>query len=240
MDNHRQIFREGRRFFEKKEYEKAEKCFVSLLKANEKFADVHNMLGVIYHANGQFTRSIECFEKAIKINPHYTEALLNLAVLYNDLGKYKKALALYDKVTPAGSKKKKEKIDPFIKNKLANKHADLGEMYEGVGLYTEAISEFEKALALRPQFLDIRSKLGICLREEGQHKEAIKIFNHILKENPKYTHARVQLGVTYFAQGENKKALETWNQALKQNPKDEAAKMYLKLVNGHSTSGKNA
>jgi tetratricopeptide (TPR) repeat protein len=188
------------------------------------------MLGVIYHASGQFTRSIECFEKAIKINPHYTEALLNLAVLYNDLGKYKKASALYAKVYPPGARKKKEKIDPFIKNKLANKHAELGDLYEGIGLYPEAISEYERALELRPKFLDIRSKLAVCLREEGRKDEALKIFGQILKMNPHYSQARVQLGITYFAAGEKKKALEAWKTILKSNPHDESAKMYLKLV----------
>lgn len=230
MDNPLEIFREGKRYFEKKDYEKAEKCFVALLRSNRNFADVHNMLGVIYHASGQFTRSIECFEKAIKINPHYTEALLNLAVLYNDLGQYKKAAALYAKVYPSGSKRKKEKIDPFIKNKLANKHAELGDLYEGIGLYPEAISEYERALKLRPHFLDIRSKLAVCLREEGNKTEAIKIFGQILKENPRYSQARIQLGITYFASGDRKKAFQAWKAILDTNPNDESARMYLKLA----------
>ncbi len=230
MENHRQLLQEARHLFEKKEYENAEKCLSRLLQSHKNYADVHNMLGVIHHASGQFTRSIQSFEKAIKINPHYTEALLNLAVLYNDLGKYKKASALYEKVYPGESKKKREKIDPFIKNKLANKHAELGDIYEGVGLYSEAILEYEKALDLRPKFLDIRAKLGICLREEGEHKKAIQVFNEVIKQNPKFSQARIQLGVTYYASGEKKKALATWNQALKNNPEDESAKMYLSLA----------
>jgi len=232
MDNHRKLFLEGRRFFEKKDYEKAEKYFLNLVKENENFADVYNMLGVIYHANGQFSNSIECFEKAIKINPNYTEALLNLAVLYNDLGKYKKANTLYSRVHARKDKKKKEKMDPFIKNKLANKHAELGDIYEGIGVYPEAIAEYQKALELGPKFLDIHSKLALCYREEGKYAQAIKILTQVIKINPKYSQARVQLGVTLYAAGQKKKAIETWKAAIKQNPKDESAKMYLKLADG--------
>ncbi len=232
MDNHRKMFLEGRRYFEKKEYDKAEKYFLNLVKENQNFADVYNMLGVIYHANGQFTGSIENFEKAIKINPNYTEALLNLAVLYNDLGKYKKANTLYSRVHSRKNKKKKEKMDPFIKNKLANKHAELGDIYEGIGVYPEAIAEYQKALELGPKFLDIHSKLALCYREEGKYAQAIKILSQVIKINPKYTQARVQLGVTLYAAGQKKKAIETWKSAIKQNPKDESAKMYLKLAEG--------
>lgn len=230
MDNHRKMFLEGRRYFEKKEYDKAEKYFLNLVKENQNFADVYNMLGVIYHANGQFTGSIENFEKAIKINPNYTEALLNLAVLYNDLGKYKKANALYSRVHSRKNKKKKEKMDPFIKNKLANKHAEIGDIYEGIGVYPDAIAEYQKALELGPKFLDIHSKLALCYREEGKYAQAIKILAQVIKINPKYTQARVQLGVTLYASGQKKKAIETWKAAIKQNPKDESAKMYLKLA----------
>ncbi len=232
MEKHLQLFSDGKRFFEKKDYDRAEKCFVALLRTHRNFADVYNMLGVIYHINGQFSRAIECFESATKINPQYTEALLNLAVLYNDLGQYKKASALYKKVHPPEARKKREKVDPFIKNKLANKHAELGDIYEGIGLYPEAIREFEQALQLRPKFLDIRTKLAICLREEGRHREAIKIFTEVLKTNEKYSQARVQLGITHYALGEKTKAIKVWKEAVKLDPENGSAKMYLKLSEG--------
>ena len=229
LENDQQLFEEGKRAFEKRDYEKAEKCFNALLKIHKNFADVWNMLGVIYHSSGDFTQSIKSFQKALKINPHYTEALLNLAVLYNDLGKYKKAAELYQRVQADRSGNKKEKMDPFIKNKLANQHASLGDIYQGIGLYTEAIAEYEKALQLRPQFLDIKLKLAVCLREEGNYPASIKKLSEVAKANPKFTQARVQLGVTAYASGDKKKALLAWKEVLKVNPKDESAKMYLRL-----------
>ncbi len=33
------------------------------------FADVQNMLGVIYHERGQFARAQRCFEQALQLNP---------------------------------------------------------------------------------------------------------------------------------------------------------------------------
>jgi len=230
IETDQQLFEEGRRAFEKKDYVKAEKCFTALIKTHKNFADVLNMLGVISHSNGDFTQSIKFFQKALKVNPNYTEALLNLAVLYNDLGKYQKASELYHRVQIDRSQHKKEKVDPFIKNKLANQHAALGDLYQGVGLYPEAILEYEKALNLRPKFLDIRLKLAVSLREEGQYAKSLKTLGEIIRANPKYSQARVQLGVTAYASGDKKKATAAWKDALKLNPKDESAKMYLKLA----------
>ncbi len=229
MENTQSLFVDGKRFFEKKEYDKAEKCFVALIRAKKNFADVFNMLGIIYHVNGDFNQAIESFEKALKINPNYTEALMNLAVLYNDLGKYKKAAVLYKRVHSA-KPKKKEKIDPFLKNKLANKHAELGDIYEGIGLHPEAISEYERALELGPKFLDIRSKLAVSLREDGKYSKAIQVLSQVLKMNPRYIGARIQIGVTFYASGDKKKAVSAWKEALKLSPNNESAKMYLRLA----------
>ncbi len=235
MENSTELFQEGVQAFEKKDYDRAEKCFVALLKKNKNYADVYNRMGVIYHSRGEFTPAIESFEKAIKINPNYTEALLNLTVLYNDLGQYKKASSLYKRVFPTTSRRKKEKMDPFIKNKIANKHAELGDTYAGIGLHPEAIVQYETALNLRSQFLDIKLKWALSLREEGKHAQAIKILSQILKSNTRFHQARVQLGVTYFAQGQKKKAVEAWKAVLKAHPSDESAKMYLRLADEPKT-----
>ena len=75
----KQLLTLGRGYFEKKQYERAEKYLSQIVEQNQSFADVYNMLGVIYHDVGQFSRAQQCFEEALKINPAYTEASLNLA-----------------------------------------------------------------------------------------------------------------------------------------------------------------
>lgn len=232
MDEIRNLFSEGKKAFQQHHYDLARRLFTELIEKKHYFADVYNMLGVIDHHAGEFTQAVSHFEKALKINPNYTEALLNLAVLYNDLGDYKRARALYAKVQKKSKEHKGSKMDPFIRAKLANRHADLGDLYEGIGFYNEAIAEYEKALKLGPNFLDIRCKLGICLREQQKYKEAIAEFKKVLKANPKYLYAKIQLGVTQYAAGKTKDAVTQWKEVLKKQKNHEGAKMYLRLAEG--------
>jgi len=230
VDEARNLFSEGKKAFQLHQFDRAQKLFSQLIKKNPYFADVYNMLGVIQHNAGQFSDATRYFEKALKINPKYTEALLNLAVLYNDLGEYKKARKLYAKVQAKSKEHKGGKMDPFIRAKLANRHAEVGDIYEGIGFYKEAIEEYHKALKLAPTFHDIRCKLAICLREQGKYTDSVKEFRKILKSNPKYYYAQVQLGVTQYASGKPKDAVKQWNKVLKDQPSHEGAKMYLRLA----------
>jgi tetratricopeptide (TPR) repeat protein len=230
MDETRNLFTEGKKAFQMHQYDRAQKAFSRLIQKTPYFADVYNMLGVIHHNAGQFSDATGYFEKALKINPKYTEALLNLAVLYNDLGEYKKARKLYDKVQAKSREHKGSKMDPFIRAKIANRHAEVGDIYEGIGFYKEAVEEYKKALHLGPTFHDIRCKLAICLREQGKHADSVSEFKKVLKANPKYYYAMVQLGVTLYAAGKTKAAIEQWNKVLKAKPDHDGAKMYLRLA----------
>lgn len=234
MDEIRNLFVEGKRAFQLHQYDKAQQIFLQLIDKSPHFADVYNMLGVIHHNSGQFEDAVKYFEQALKINPQYTEALLNLAVLYNDLGEYKKARKLYTKVQAKSRNqkgpKKASKMDPFIRAKLANKHADLGDIYEGIGFYKEASEEYHKALKLAPNFHDIRCKLAVCLREQHKFSDSLREIRKVIKANPKYTYAQIQLGVTQYAAGKVKEAVKQWNTILKKTPDHEGAKMYLRLA----------
>src|SRR5581483_814716 len=73
----------GREHYAKREFEKAEQLLRQVLVADDRFADVHDMLSVIAHARGNFLQAEHHFERALQLNPSYTEAALNLAVTYN-------------------------------------------------------------------------------------------------------------------------------------------------------------
>ena len=94
-ETHRRL-EKGREHYENREYDKAEAYLLKVVEAEDSFADVMNMLGVIYHDKGQVAFAQEYFEKALRINPHYTEAALNLAVTYNEQGRYNQA----NQITP--------------------------------------------------------------------------------------------------------------------------------------------
>jgi len=228
METFQELVELGKQCFENKDYGRAERYLRQVLTHNKGYADVHNMLGVICHIEGKFESAMDCFKEALKLNPHYTEAVLNLAVLYNDLGKYQEAKKLYGNLQKKKGNSSHD-IEPVLKGKLSNMHADVGDTYRSVGLYKHAVEEYKKALALNPAYVDIRTKLGIALRELGQLESSLKELKTVAKEDPRYIMAKIQLGITHYSLKKLSEAKKEWESVLHQDPENESAKMYLRL-----------
>ncbi len=225
----KQMLLVGREHYGKREFDKAEQLLAQVLEHDDRFADVHDMLGVIAHARGSFLQAEQHFERALEINPSYTEAALNLAVTYNDRGKYEAARAVYARIKgkPTGQI---AGLDPFARGKLANMHADLAQAYADSGLPREAIDELEKAVLLCPNFADLQTKLGTLLRESNEPARARIHYEAAISARPSFVPARVQLGVTLLALGDASHAEEQWNKVLEIEPENTQAKMYLRMT----------
>lgn len=220
---------QGREFYQKREFDKAEKLLQAVVELQTHFADVHNMLGVIAHERGDFAAAEHNLEIATQINPNYTEALLNLAVTYNDQAKYEAARRIYQQIRSA-RESSKDRIDPFAKGKLANMHADVATAYEEAGLPEEAIHELERAVNLCPGFADLRTRLGVLYRDAGNVLAAREQFESARNVNPRYTQARILLGITLLSLNDVDGALEEWRAALAHDPGNKSAQMYLRMV----------
>jgi Flp pilus assembly protein TadD len=225
----RQLLLRGREHYANREYDAARPLLEEVLKHSDSFADVHDMLGVIAHGSGHHVDAEKHFERALALNPNYTEAALNLAVTYNDRGKFEEARQIYARIKqrPTGDT---TALDPFARGKLANMHADLAQAYADANLAREAIGELEKAVALCPDFADLRTKLGTMLRQTGDLARARAQYEAAIHAKPGYVSARVLLGVTLLAMGELDKAEAAWNQALEVDPESRSAKMYLRML----------
>jgi tetratricopeptide (TPR) repeat protein len=227
----------GREHYQKRELDKAEPLLREVLETDDRLADVHDMLGVICHARGNFAQAEHHFERALAINPNYTEAALNLAVTYNDRGKYEAAREVYARIqggeggTPQG-------LDPFARGKIANMHAEVGQAYADAGLVHEAIAEYEKAIGLCPQFADLRTRLAALFREINEYGRAREQYEAAVQARPNYVPARIQFGVTLLSLGEREGAAQQWNKVLEIEPDNPRAKMYLRALasasDGHS------
>lgn len=220
---------EGKYLLKSQKYRRAEEIFNEVLKTKKDLADVWNCMGLISHQEGRFGEAVKHFNKALKINPRYTEAMLNLSILYNDLGENNEAKKLVKKSRKEANSKKTA-MDPFIRSKLANKHAEVADWYQGVGAYKEAIEEYKKALDLEPNYADIRTKMGVSMREMGKKADALKEFRKAIKAPRKIVDAYVQLGVTYYSMGKKPEAKRSWKQGLTKFPGNKTIKMYLKFA----------
>src|SRR5512140_692719 len=196
----KQLLTLGKGHFEQKHYAEAERCLSPFVEQNQSFADVYNMLGLVHHEQGQFARAQRAFETALKINPAYTEAALNLAVIYNDMGKYGEAKEVYQAAL-ARQKQSPGGLDPFVKGKIANMYAEIGDVFASTALWSKAAAEYRRATELCPQFVDIRLKLADALRDEGKTDEALREYEEIIRQNEAFLPARVHYGIALYSAG---------------------------------------
>ena len=220
----------GREHYEKREYDKAERYLTKVLAAGTRFADIHNMMGVIHHDKGLLDAARDAFKRALEINPSYTEAALNLAVTYNDLGEYEQAQQVYRGAVQRDARGR-HAVDPFAKGKIANLHADVAHAYLEIDLPNEAVQEYRSAIRLCPQFADIRVKLAETYRQMGDLTAARYELEETIGVRPDYLPARVALGVVMLLSGQRAEAVRIWEDALKRDPKNKAAEMYLRMAN---------
>jgi tetratricopeptide (TPR) repeat protein len=228
-DSLRGMFEQAKRHFVAHEYALARTLLEQICTLHQGYADVYHMLGVVLHDAGLFSQAQSAFERALQLNPRYTEAALNLSVLYNDMGKYSEAKEVYGRAL-AYCRAEDNGLDPFVSGKIANMHAELADAYHNVGLLTPACEQFRQALALRPQFADLRVRLAMLLLEQQSAADAMVELQRALSDRPQYLPARIQLGVCCYALGNRDEAAGHWRMALEQDPHNAAAAMYLRMI----------
>jgi tetratricopeptide (TPR) repeat protein len=222
----------AREAFDQREFDRAATVLQALVDQGVRFADVHNMLGVIQHGRGDFSEARRHFDAAVEINPQYTEALINLSVTLNELGRFGDAREIHAKLVARGVgslSRKPQDVEPFARGRLANLHAQVAEAYTDLGLLDEAAAEYRKAVSLCPTFADLHTRLGNVLRDRGDLPSAEAAYRDAVAVNPKYLPARVQLGVARFSRGDRTGAEDAWREALAIDPADRFAGMYLRM-----------
>jgi tetratricopeptide (TPR) repeat protein len=234
--NVRVLVARGRAHYAAGEYTEAVACLTEVLRSKAAYADVYDMLGVIYHHEGRLAEAEEMFRQALRLNPAYTEAALNLVVTCNDLGKYVEAKTIYEQAMAAVQRAPRE-LDPFVKGKIANMHAEIGATYRAVAVFDEAVREYQQALALCPTFVDLRTELGKTLREMGDLPGSIRELELVRAEQPRYAPGRIHLGLSYYAAGRRDVAAAEWRAVLETDATNSSARMYLAMLEGGPPAG---
>ncbi len=221
----------GREHYERGEFESAVDHLEQVVDSGVRFADVYNMLGLIYHSRDDFGAACDAFRNALTINPGYTEAALHLAVTLNELGKYDEARVVYRNAR-SHSKSTDAGLDRFVKGKIANLHVQVAQAYNDAGAVSEAVAELRKAVLLCPEYADLRMRLATLHRQRGDLEAAAHQLEQAVALRSNYVAARLSLGVVRLAQGDVESAVFQWRAVLDVEPEHRAARMYLRTAEG--------
>ncbi len=99
-----------------------------------------------------------------------------------------------------------------------------------------AIAEFEKALLIDPQNVNVSNSLGVCFSSKGEHQKALNEFNKAMVLAPDDVMAPYNAGLAYLMMGEKQNAMDMFLKAhaLDENQFEvviQTGRLYLEIKN---------
>lgn len=194
--------------------------FASAIENFEKAVAIHpNFPDLLFghaqalYASGNSSAARIALERALELNPRYAEALLFLGAIKvacsepEGQGEINSAFELSPTLRERANSSVEALVsgDPtaivsiaameLTNSRDANELAAQADQLAEEGQYEAAVEVFEEAVALAPQYADIRCKLGQILVELDRLEEARAQFEQALTINPRYVEAHAQLGI---------------------------------------------
>ncbi len=105
-------------------------------------------------------------------------------------------------------------------------HVALGKEHSDNGDISEAIKEMEQAVALKPQFADLRYTLGTLYKRSKDYQNSRDMFKAALEINEKFFKARINLARVLLMTGDNAEAAKELETA-----KQHCPNFYKKVLN---------
>jgi tetratricopeptide (TPR) repeat protein len=223
------LIQRGREAFERRDYAAALADFRGVLAERPGFADLRNLAGLCLGFLGRGEEALAEFERALVINPDYTEVHLNRSIVLHEVGRYEEAQAAMERAGQIEAEAK-GRFAAGVSAKLANAHADLGDLYMAAFAPVEAVAQYRAALELRPLFVDIRRQLALALFELKEFAEAAVELERCLAVNPRFHNARVDLGVVHVRSGREAEAEASWREVLAADPSHTRARAQLSML----------
>ena len=116
-----------------------------------------------------------------------------------------------------------------------NPYNIMGVSYYHIGDYEMAISSYNKAIELDPEYTEAYNNRGSAYLQRGDYDAAISDFDKAIELNPRFTDAYNNLGYVYDAKGDYAKAIQNYDQAIELNPMD--ADIYINRGNVYVNKG---
>ncbi len=190
----------GLSYFGKNEFLPSIDSFERELKTAKPHPRTHYYLGLALQSSGRIDEAISHLHQSLAQDPKDADALYELARLHKNASLHSiEALKALDP-------------DSF------QLHALMGEVYADQERYSDAIEEYQKAVAKRPDAPGMQFLIGVAYWAQRQMEPAEKAFKEAYKENPNDPMTNLYLGQCYQAQKELQKAKAEFQAAITADP----------------------
>lgn len=228
-ENTSDLLNEAQSLFENGKYNQAESILNQLILRSHKEPLIFHMLGTIYYDRGKFNKAVRAFKRALEIDPGFTDASVGLSIILNDLGRYEEGKEIFD-AAQARLEIKKKQTDPYVHEKFAIKHDELGELYFQHNMFNDALEQYFKARNLSSRKAEISLKIVECYKKLGSDQKAIRELEKLIKAFPNFETAKIKLGKIYLEKNQIQLARNQWQEVLQQNPDNQTVKGLIREI----------
>ena len=171
------------------------------LAINPRFAKAHFYQGLLHYEMGAREAGLESLCTALELEPGFRTETFARGMSYHNSDDFLAALQAFEQVSYTD-------VDDILF------HFRLGDDMYRRGMYSEAITEYQKALTLNPNYADIRNHLGIAYSASGLFAEAVAEFEAALSVNPRFVDALLNLAITLRDNGRTDAARARFREVL--------------------------
>ena len=218
----------GNIFLESNRLEEAKESFSAALNVDKNNAAAHYGLGQLAASKRNYAEAVDHFGQTLAQVPGANRVHYSLAMAYRGLGNAEKAKAHLAQQGSVGVRVADPLVDG-LRDLITGERVYLarGKVAFEAGRYADAVSEFRKAVAAKPESVTARINLGAALAQLGDLNGAVEQFEEALKIEPGRVNAHYNLAVLLARQNKHEQAITHLRSALSIEGNDLNARLLL-------------
>jgi tetratricopeptide (TPR) repeat protein len=201
---------------ELQQWEEAKEATTKAIQLKPDFWEAYHHLGKILQHQHQWQAAISAYQQVIELNSQFLHAHLRLAEIYRHLQQYESAIACYNRVIDRAEAQSPllEQAIAFYQTTLENypqptaqQYYELGKICRAKSLFPQAISAYQQAIKIEPQFSLPYISIQYTPIKEKQLAELIDFYQQLVTENQNIPLAWGNLGDAFSQQNKITEAI---------------------------------
>jgi tetratricopeptide (TPR) repeat protein len=152
--------------------------------------------------------------------PDYIDAYVNLGMVLRQQGRFEDAKRIFDAALQQDPKSPEATFGQ-------------GALFEAMGDTGRAMSDYQKAIDLKPDYAAPYTALSNLYIARGELDKAIDLYREAIRMNPLDADAHYNLGYAYYSRGDAQHAIECFAQTLRIDPGYARAYFNLGVIYGN-------
>ncbi len=217
----------GAAYIRLKAYQEAINALQNAIALDADLVDAHYNLGYAYVEQGSYDQALPHLERAIASAPNLKRAHYHLAHAHRELGNLEAATHALTETL---------RLDPNyqraqeLANAIKQAHYNRGITYLNDERYSEAVTAFQNATTLDPDFTTAHYNLGLTYLKMETYSRAVDALERTIALDGSYKVAYHSLALAYLGQQELGKARDAAREALKLDPNYQPARSLLEAI----------